>query len=166
MDRLLTVLRRTGPLLGAALLSACAAMPGPAPTGAGVPEPPAPAPEAPATVPEVPPPERPDPGVSLALREQSAAAARAGDLDRAVAILERALRIEPERAELWLELARLHRRRGDLAGALGFARKARGLAGDDRGLAREADALVAELEAALRAGAVQPAVAACSLAQR
>jgi cytochrome c-type biogenesis protein CcmH/NrfG len=164
MDRLLTSVRRAGPLLGATLLAACASAPGPAPSGVGSPETPGPAPEP--TAPEVPPRERPDPGVSLALREQSAAAARAGDLDRAVAILERALRIEPERAELWLGLARLHRRRGDLAGALGFARKARRLAGDDRRLAREADALVAEIEAALRAGARQPAVAACSLAQR
>lgn len=162
MDRLLTLLRGTGPLLGATLLAACAATPGPPPSGTNIPQ----TPEPTATVPEVPPRERPDPGVSLALREQSAAAARAGDLDRAVAILERALRIEPERAELWLALARLHRRRGDLAGALGFARKARGLAGNDRRLAREAEALVAELEAALRAGTGQSVVAACSLAQR
>jgi cytochrome c-type biogenesis protein CcmH/NrfG len=166
MDRLLTFVRRAGSLFGATLLAACASAPGPAATGTGTPETPdrAPGPTAPRS--EVPARERPDPGVSLALREQSAAAARAGDLDRAVAILERALRIEPERAELWLGLARLHRRRGDLAGALGFARKARRLAGDDRRLAREADALVAEIEAALRAGARQPAVAACSLAQR
>lgn len=164
MDRLLTLVGRFGPLLAATLLAACASAPRPAPSGAGTPDDPAPGPEP--TAPEVPPRERPDSGVSLALREQSAAAAQAGDLDRAVAILERALRIEPERAELWLELARLHRRRGDLAGALGFARKARRLAGEDRRLVREADALVAELEAALRARTGQPVVAACSLAQR
>jgi len=78
---------------------------------------PAPAPSAPSAP-------RADPSVTLALREQSVAAAARGDHDQAVALIERALRIEPSRPELWIDLARLHLEEGDKSGAEQFARKA------------------------------------------
>jgi len=79
---------------------------------------------APAPTPAPPPANRPDPAVTLALREQSLAAAARGDNEQAIALIERALRIEPDRAELWIDLARLHLDEGDAAGAEQFARKA------------------------------------------
>jgi tetratricopeptide (TPR) repeat protein len=105
--------------------------PSPGGTAPGVP---APGPErpypetvpapAPAPRPPVSEQSRPDPGVTLALREQSLEAASRGDNEQAIALIERALRIEPDRAELWIDLARLHLEEGDTTGAEQFARKA------------------------------------------
>jgi hypothetical protein len=67
---------------------------------------------------------RPDPAVSLALREESLQAAGRGDTAEAIALIERAIRIEPDRPELWIDLARLHLEEGDAAAAEQFARKA------------------------------------------
>jgi tetratricopeptide (TPR) repeat protein len=119
------------------LLAACATTPG-HPTGGPAPAPgqpspyppsspqaPAPTPApAPVPAPAIPPASRPDPTVTLALREQSLAAAARGDTQQAIALIERALRIEPNRAELWIDLARLHLDEGDTVGAEQFARKA------------------------------------------
>jgi tetratricopeptide (TPR) repeat protein len=102
--------------------------------------------EAPA---ELPAPERPDPSVSVALRTRSAEALGAGDVDGAIALLERALRIEPRRAELWLDLARIHLFREDPERALQFARKGLQLAAGNEPLTREARALLTQIEAAI-----------------
>ncbi len=67
---------------------------------------------------------RPDPSVTLALREESLQAASRGDTAQAIALIERAIRIEPDRPELWIDLARLHLDEGDAGGAEQFARKA------------------------------------------
>jgi hypothetical protein len=131
---------RLGALAASTLLvTACATSPAYPPAGgtttgrpAGQPPtypPTAPAPlpgptQTPAPAPAPPPPSRPDPAVTLALREQSLAAAARGDTEQAIALIERALRIEPSRAELWIDLARLHLDEGDAAGAEQFARKA------------------------------------------
>ena len=85
--------------------------------------PPAPAPTPAPSTPVVPAPHA-DPSVTVALREQSVAAEMNGDHDRAVALIERALRIEPNNPQLWIDLAHLHLDEGDKAGAEQFARKA------------------------------------------
>lgn len=126
-------------------VAGCATSPGYPPSGGQTPPPsgqppryPTPAPSpypsqtpptqtpmpAPAPTPAPPPASRPDPSVTLALREQSLAASARGDNEQAIALIERALRIEPDRPELWIDLARLHLDEGDAAGAEQFARKA------------------------------------------
>jgi Flp pilus assembly protein TadD len=151
----------------AALLAACATSPGPATGGASRPAPspvpryPAPAPApypgsgpppaqrpAPAPVPAPVPPAapKPDPSVTLALREQSLAAAARGDSAGAIALIERALRIEPNRAELWIDLARLHLDEGDAAGAEQFARKALLFTRDRPDLEQSAYSLISEAQ--------------------
>jgi len=54
-----------------------------------------------------------------------------GDLERAAAIVERALRISPRDAELWYELANIRYRQQLYAEAEGLARRALGFAGND-----------------------------------
>jgi len=104
-------------------LAACAGIPGRVETQAAVP---APSPvaadgasgEAPSAV--------------TALIAQSREARESGNYATADSTLERALRIEPNSAPLWLEYARLRLSEGDLAQADSLARKAMSLAGDDR----------------------------------
>lgn len=67
---------------------------------------------------------RTQPSVTLALQDEAQRAATAGDLSKATQILERAIRIEPDRPELWIELARVHLKEGNPAQAEQFARKA------------------------------------------
>jgi tetratricopeptide (TPR) repeat protein len=62
--------------------------------------------------------------VTLALAEQSKQARAEGDYDKAIALLERAIRIESDRPELWLDLAGCHLAQGDYDAAEQFARKA------------------------------------------
>lgn len=57
-----------------------------------------------------------------------------GALDYAAHALERALRIEPENAELWHLLAQVQHYRADYAGARGMAEKSLTLSDDDVGL--------------------------------
>lgn len=56
----------------------------------------------------------------------------AGDYDQAEASLERGLRIEPNNAYLWFELARLSASYGNLNKARELASRAQSLAGGDR----------------------------------
>ena len=67
---------------------------------------------------------KPQSTVTLALQDEAQRAATAGDLPKAIQILERAIRIQPDSAELWLELARVHLKEGNAAQAEQFARKA------------------------------------------
>lgn len=69
---------------------------------------------------------------------------RAGDYRAASATLERALRIEPSAAVLWLELARVRLMAGDTEQAEQLARKAHSLAGDDASVAGQAEEIVSE----------------------
>lgn len=66
------------------------------------------------------------------LLAQSRAQRADGDLRAAGASLERALRIEPNNAALWLELAGLRFDEGDYRQAEALARKAASLAGNDQ----------------------------------
>lgn len=59
---------------------------------------------------------------------------RAGRLEQAAALLERALRIEPRNALLWHRLARIRLAQGAPRQAAGLAAKSNALAGRDRRL--------------------------------
>ncbi len=76
-----------------------------------------------------------------ALLGQARALRAEGQHELAAVKLERALRIEPRGAELWLELARVRYDMGDFAAAAQFADRARRLAGNDDDLARVAEQL-------------------------
>ena len=51
--------------------------------------------------------------------------------ERAAALLERALRIEPRNAQLWYRLARIHLQQGQYHRAISLAEKSNALARDD-----------------------------------
>ncbi len=74
----------------------------------------------------------------VALQAQAAREKAAGNLEQAASTLERAVRIEPDDAELWLALARLRLDQGQpqLAGEL--ARRAESLAPSGSGVRRRA----------------------------
>jgi type IV secretory pathway VirB10-like protein len=92
---------------------------------------PAPAPSQsetrPLPVPEPPAPPSVSPAVA-ALQQQASAASLADDHERAAALLERALRMEPRNAALWHELALARFRGGDDAQAEQFALRSNSLA--------------------------------------
>jgi hypothetical protein len=93
---------------------------------------PEPAPPAPAPVEPIPPPPPPaSAGATAALLQQSRQQAAAGNLPMATSSLERALRINPRDAELWIELGRLKLRQGDRAQAESMGRRALALSGND-----------------------------------
>jgi len=71
----------------------------------------------------------------------------AGESEQALALVERALRLEPRKAEGWLALARLHYEGGDLRRAKQFARRALQFAGADKRLVRESRALLERIRA-------------------
>lgn len=82
-----------------------------------------------------------------ALLSQGRAQRAAGETALAAVALERALRIEPRRPEIWLELARVRMDEGNFPQAEQLARKARSLAAPDGPLSRSIDQLVSEAEA-------------------
>lgn len=166
------MLKQTGLLLALSLLGGCASMienpqqrapvvelGRPAPTAPTEVAPPAP--EAPTTAlrreplppsgppvlgPPVPPasvaPTTPT-GSLLASVDEALAA---GDLDRAAALCERALRIEPRNGQLWLKLGTIRQRQGRTADARGFAQRALSLAAGDAQLERQSRVLLELLE--------------------
>jgi len=83
---------------------------------------------------------------------------RRGDLEDAIATLERAIRLSPRDAELWLTRADLALAAGDAGGALQFARKGLGLAGDRQPLVRRAWLTIADAEAARGNGEAAAAI--------
>ena len=146
----------------AVLLSACvtqqpAHVPPPAPRPPTSPSAPRPVPPQPApqpvpspAPPAQPQPRPPAPSVTLALQNEAQRAATAGDLPKAMQILERAIRIEPDRPELWLALARVHLQDGDAAQAEQFARKALLFTHDRYDLEQQAWVVIADARAASR----------------
>ena len=141
----------------AVLLAGCAATPertsAPPASRGDLPPPEASPPEAPeAEAPATEPAARPAPSVSLALRTESARAAASGNPNRAMDLLERAIRIEPDRAELWFDLAELHLARGDALRASRLVEKGASLTGGDRALERRARALRTRIAEAGAAG--------------
>jgi tetratricopeptide (TPR) repeat protein len=85
-------------------------------------------------------------GASSALLEQSRAQRAAGSLPAARASLERALRLDPNNAALWLELGELELQTGNSTQAATMARKAMTLAGRDRQLTDRAARLLRAAE--------------------
>jgi tetratricopeptide (TPR) repeat protein len=85
-------------------------------------------------------------GASGALLEQSRAQRAAGSLPAARASLERALRLDPNNAVLWLELGELELQTGNAAQASEMARKALTLAGRDARLTTRAERLLRAAE--------------------
>jgi cytochrome c-type biogenesis protein CcmH/NrfG len=84
-------------------------------------------------------------GSSAATQEllaESRAARASGYLTGAAVSVERALRIDPNDPELWLELGQIQLASGDNAQAASLARKALTLAGDDRDLTARAERLL------------------------
>lgn len=81
---------------------------------------------------------------------QADQAEAAGDLERARASLERALKIDARNARLWLRLGELNLRAGDPAQALATAERARELAGSDEALRKMAADLVERAQRAAK----------------
>ncbi len=115
-------LRRVPVLALATLLAACAGSPpreAPAPvvTPPGESGRPTPAPEPP------PPPAEPATDAVTGLLAQARNAREGGETERALALLERAQRLDPARGALYLELARTHAAAGNAAQAKAFAER-------------------------------------------
>lgn len=108
-------------------IAGCASAPTLPPPIEDASEPPPATIDAPVPLPEA---DQPEPvnQATLALRDRSAVAARDGDSRQAVALLERAIRIEPRNAALWSDLARVQVNAGDIGRAEQSARKAIALA--------------------------------------
>ncbi|MCC7490079.1 MAG: tetratricopeptide repeat protein [Gammaproteobacteria bacterium] len=125
----------------------------PVPRVESTPVPPAPVPE-PVPVPEPPPPAPPPPippppppassGATASLLQQGRQYAAAGNYPLATSSLERALRINPNDADIWYELGRVKLRQGDRAQAESMARRALALAGSDAQRRARCEDLIAE----------------------
>jgi tetratricopeptide (TPR) repeat protein len=79
---------------------------------------------------------------SGSLLESVDAALAAGELDRAAALAERALRITPRDGQLWLKLGTIRQRQGRTADARGFVQRALSLAAGDDQLERQSRILL------------------------
>ncbi len=85
---------------------------------------------------------------TLALLQQSERAASGGSLAEAIAYLERAIRIEPRRADLWVQLAQLEIANQQPTAAIQYANKALALAGTRTDWQRDAWLVIADAKAA------------------
>lgn len=96
-----------------------------------------------------PPPAPPAPATPAStLLAQVDAAITAGELERAGALCERALRIAPRDAQLWYKLASIRLQQLRYDDADGTARRALSFAGADAALTRAINALLAQVAAA------------------
>lgn len=97
-------------------------------------------------------PARPAPAndpATLALLGESDRSVAAGRMEEAVVLVERALRLRPQDAVLWLRLAELHLARAEPAEAERLARRGIALAGNTPTVARYGWLLVADARTAL-----------------
>jgi tetratricopeptide (TPR) repeat protein len=83
-------------------------------------------------------------GATLALLKQSNRAESAGNAEEAVAYVERAIRLNPRQAHLWLRLAELQLACEDPAAAVQYANKAIVLAGARMDWVRDAWLVIAD----------------------
>jgi tetratricopeptide (TPR) repeat protein len=81
-------------------------------------------------------------GATQQLLRESRAARAAGAYGQATAATERALRIDPNNAALWLELGEIALATGETRQAETLARKALSLAADDRAVTAQAERLL------------------------
>ena len=88
-------------------------------------------------------PSRPRNAAVVSLEDAARQQRQAGDLERAAASLERALRIDPADAGLWLSLAEVRLDQGRMEQAAGLARRAETLADPASQTASRARALAA-----------------------
>jgi len=162
MNHRLSCRRLAQPLLAGLLLSLAActapvyepppARPVPPAVPAPVPEPapapsPLPVPELPAPAPPPPIPPPPPPagsGATAALLQQGRQQAAAGNYPLATSSLERALRINPNDADIWYELGRVKLGQGDYVQAESMGRRALALAGSDPARRARCEALIAD----------------------
>lgn len=86
--------------------------------------------------------------VTLALLDKSEAARSQGNLKEAVTHVERAIRINPRRADLWVQLAQLQLALDEPTIAEGYARKAISLAGSRVDWKRDAWLVIADAKQA------------------
>jgi len=82
---------------------------------------------------------------SAVLLQQARSHLAAAEYPEAAASLERAIRIEPGNAWLWLELARVHYASGNLQQAQAHANRALSLAGSDDAVRSAAEKLLADI---------------------
>ena len=85
---------------------------------------------------------------TLALLQQSQRASTSGATNEAISYLERAIRIEPRRADLWLQLAALEVTNQQHRTAIAYANKALTLAGNRVDWQRDAWLIIADAKAA------------------
>jgi len=118
------LLGRAGALCLVLVMTGCSIYSTPGSQPAPVEPPPKP------TVPQTPttpqPPRTPQPSTSSAwqpLVDKAGQARTRGDYEQALALLERAQRIDPESAEIYLQLAQTHRARGDASQARATAER-------------------------------------------
>ena len=136
-------------LLFALFVAGCATSPPPAPTsGSGSTSANPAAAEQPSGNPAGAPARPSTEAATLALLAQSSRAADSGDLESALAYAERAVRIEPRRADLWIRLAELALAGNHPATAIQYANKALSLAAERPDLQRDAWMLVADAKEA------------------
>lgn len=87
---------------------------------------------------------------SSALLAQANAKAAAGETEAAIAVLERAVRLQPRDGHAWLRLAELYLQQGEYHKAEQFAGRAHQFAGNDRGLQQRADQVIKAARSAQR----------------
>jgi tetratricopeptide (TPR) repeat protein len=86
---------------------------------------------------------------TLALLQQSQRAEVAGSLNEAIAYTERAIRINPRQADLWIRLATLELSNQQPQSAIQYANKALSLAADRRDWQRQAWLVIADAKNAM-----------------
>lgn len=85
---------------------------------------------------------------TVALLNQSQRAHDSGNQIEAVAYIERAIRLNPRQADLWLRLAKLHLEQADLEAAIQYANKTISLAGQRMDWVQQAWLVIADARAA------------------
>jgi len=90
-----------------------------------------------------PPTEQNDAIVSLLERAHKASAY--GEYEKSKSLLERALRLEAKNAQVWLELAKVNKRQGNVQQAQGLALRAKSFAGDNPWLRRKIESFINSL---------------------
>lgn len=85
----------------------------------------------------------------LDLLDRARAASQRGELHKAEALLERAIRIEPKNPVLWHYMAKVHLHRGRAQRAAGLAARSNSLAGSDHTLRADNWRIIAHARQAL-----------------